>query len=182
MSQQYFTYKLEADSDFLRCYCDSPTRPLDFFVRWPDVLSGEEEPGETELSEAKDIITEDILRELNQRGLILVGDFPALMHAVYVTIAPGGGFVHPQTFSVYESESLLRRKAADRVTAREAQQELRIARSDVRRERYRTEVGRLDRIDQLADRMLLEDRYADVPATQVWDIAAGIIDNNGRSL
>jgi hypothetical protein len=163
MSQQYITYRLDLDSDMLRCYADSP-RPVDFFVPWPECVTGDEEPTESDLSEAKDIITEGILKQLNARGLILVGDFPALMHLVYVAIAPGGGFVHPLTFEVQEASSF------------RAGQDLRIMRSDVRRKRYRDEVSRLDAIDQLADRMLLEARYADIPATEVWDIAAARID------
>ncbi len=174
-TRTHFTYRLEADEDFLRCYGDTHA-PVDFYVAWPAILEGDEEPTESQLSEAKDLITEDILRQLNERGLILEGDFPALMHAVYVTIAPGGGFVHPQTFRVSESASLKARKAAERRQERDIATIRRIARSDVRRRRYQDEVSRLDAIDQLADRLLLQDRYADVPATEVWDIAAARID------
>jgi len=38
------------------------------------------------------------------------------------------------------------------------------------------EVERIERIDRLADRMLLMERYADMPATEVWDLAAERVD------
>ena len=38
------------------------------------------------------------------------------------------------------------------------------------------EVERMERIDELADRMLLMAKYEDMPATEVWDLAAEKID------
>ena len=38
------------------------------------------------------------------------------------------------------------------------------------------EYGRIERIDALADRLLKQDAYAGMPATEVWDAAAEQID------
>ena len=51
-----------------------------------------------------------------------------------------------------------------------------IDRRDIRRARRQGEIDRIDAIDQLADRLLRDSKYADTPATEVWDIAATMID------